>query len=159
MFKLKKRADIAKIVAKLKKHGRKVSFANGCFDIIHVGHVRFLKAARDRGDVLVLGLNSDASVRKLKGAGRPLVNQRERAEIMSAFEFVDYILIFNELTVDKTLQILLPTYHCKGTDYTMDTVPEREMAKKFGIKIAIVGDPKDHSTKDIIKTIVEKYRR
>jgi D-glycero-beta-D-manno-heptose 1-phosphate adenylyltransferase len=158
MSKLKKREDLAKIVAKLKKQGKKVSFANGCFDIIHVGHVRFLKAARDRGDVLVLGLNSDASVRKLKGAGRPLVNQRERAEIMSAFEFVDHILIFNELTVDKTLQILLPTYHCKGTDYTVDTVPEREMAKKYGIKIAIVGDPKDHSTKDIIKTILEKYK-
>jgi rfaE bifunctional protein nucleotidyltransferase chain/domain len=159
MSKLKKREELAKIVAKLKKQGKKVSFANGCFDIIHVGHVRFLKAAREKGDVLVLGLNSDASVRKLKGEGRPLVNQRERAEIMSAFEFVDYIVIFNELTVDKTLQILLPTYHCKGTDYTADTVPEREMAKKFGIKIAIVGDPKDHSTKDIIRTILEKHKK
>lgn len=158
MPKLQKRENLAKIVDKLKKQGKKVSFANGCFDIIHVGHVRFLKAAKDKGDVLVLGLNSDASVRKLKGEGRPLVNQRERAEIMSAFEFVDYIVIFNEQTVDKTLQVLLPTYHCKGTDYTVDTVPEREMAKKFGIKIAIVGDKKDHSTKDIIKTIVEKYK-
>jgi rfaE bifunctional protein nucleotidyltransferase chain/domain len=159
MSKLKKRQDLAKIVAKLKKQGKKVAFANGCFDILHVGHIRFLKAAKAKGDVLVLGLNSDASVRKLKGEGRPLVNQSERAEIMDAFDFVDYIVIFNELTVDKTLQALLPTYHCKGTDYTVDTVPEREMAKKFGIKIAIVGDPKDHSTKDIIKTIVEKYKK
>jgi rfaE bifunctional protein nucleotidyltransferase chain/domain len=107
--------------------------------------------------VLVLGLNSDSSVRKLKGKGRPLVNQDERAEILSAFSCVDYIVIFNELTVDKTLEVLRPTYHCKGTDYTADTVPEKDIAKKLGIKIAIVGDPKDHSTKDIIKNIVEKY--
>jgi rfaE bifunctional protein nucleotidyltransferase chain/domain len=158
MSKLKNRVQLAKIVAKLKKQGKKVAFANGCFDILHVGHIRFLRAARAKGDVLVLGLNSDASVRKLKGIGRPLVNEKERAEIMSAFDFVDYVVIFNELTVDKTLQILLPTYHCKGTDYTVETVPEKEMAKKYGIKIAIVGDPKDHSTKDIIKTIVEKYK-
>ncbi len=158
MSKIKKREDLAKIVAKLKKQGKKVAFANGCFDILHVGHIRFLRAAKAKGDILVLGLNSDSSVRKLKGEGRPLVNQRERAEIMDAFDFVDYIVIFNELTVDKTLQTLLPTYHCKGTDYTVDTVPEKEMAKKFGIKIAIVGDPKGHSTKDIIKTIVEKYK-
>jgi D-glycero-beta-D-manno-heptose 1-phosphate adenylyltransferase len=158
MSKLKNRVQLAKIVAKLKKQGKKVAFANGCFDILHVGHIRFLRAARAKGDVLVLGLNSDASVRKLKGIGRPLVNEKERAEIMSAFDFVDYVVIFNELTVDKTLHILLPTYHCKGTDYTVETVPEKEMAKKYGIKIAIVGDPKDHSTKDIIKTIVEKYK-
>lgn len=158
MSKVKSREALSKIVAKLKKQGKKVAFANGCFDILHVGHIRFLKAAKEKGDILVLGLNSDSSVRKLKGKGRPLVNQRERAEIMSAFEFVDYIVIFNELTVDKTLQVLLPNYHCKGTDYTLDTVPEKEMAKKFGIKIAIVGDSKDHSTKDIIKTIIEKYK-
>jgi rfaE bifunctional protein nucleotidyltransferase chain/domain len=157
MQKLKKREALAKLISKLKKSGKTVAFANGCFDIMHVGHVRFLEAAKARADVLVLGLNSDASVRKLKGKGRPLVNEKERSEILSAFTCVDYIVIFNELTVDKTLAILKPTYHCKGTDYTADTVPEKEIAKKLGIKIAIVGDPKDHSTKDIIKTIVENY--
>jgi rfaE bifunctional protein nucleotidyltransferase chain/domain len=158
MSKIKKRKELAGIIVKLKKQGKKIAFANGCFDILHVGHIRFLKAAKAKADVLVLGLNSDSSVKKLKGNGRPLVNQRERAEIMEAFDFIDYIVIFNELTVDKTLQELLPTYHCKGTDYTVDTVPERKMAKKFGIKIVIVGDAKDHSTKDIIKTILEKYK-
>ena len=132
-------------------------FANGCFDVLHVGHIRFLKGARAKGDVLVLGLNSDSSVRKLKGNGRPLVNQRERAEIMSGFEFIDYVVIFNELTVDKTLKSLLPTYHAKGTDYTKDTVPEKDMAEALGIKIAIVGDRKNHSTTDLIKTVVERY--
>lgn len=158
MSKIKSRTALAKIIAGLKKKGKTVAFANGCFDILHVGHIRFLRAAKAKADYLVLGLNSDSSVRRLKGNGRPLVNQRERAEIMDAFDFIDYIVIFNELTVDKTLQTLLPTYHCKGTDYTADTVPEREMAKKFGIKIAIVGDPKDHSTKDIIRTIIEKHK-
>jgi len=156
--KLTPRPRLAKIVARLKKRGKKVVFANGCFDLLHVGHIRFLKGAKTKGDVLVVGLNSDASVRKLKGRGRPLVNQRERAEILSEFEFIDYIVIFNELTVDKTLETLLPTYHAKGTDYTKNTVPERGIAKKLGIKIAIVGDRKRHSTKDLIKTIVEKYR-
>jgi rfaE bifunctional protein nucleotidyltransferase chain/domain len=157
MEKLKQRNSLAKIISALKKKGKTVSFANGCFDIMHVGHVRFLEAAKSKADVLVLGLNSDLSVRKLKGKGRPLVNQEERAEILSAFSCVDYIVIFNELTVDKTLEALRPTYHCKGTDYTVDTVPEKAIAEKLGIKIAIVGDPKDHSTKDIIKNIVEKY--
>ncbi|MGD0566180.1 MAG: adenylyltransferase/cytidyltransferase family protein [Candidatus Goldiibacteriota bacterium] len=157
MQKLKKREALAKIIAKLKKSGKTAAFANGCFDIMHVGHVRFLESAKAKADVLVLGLNSDASVRKLKGKGRPLVNEGERAEILSAFTCIDYIVVFNELTVDKTLEVLRPTYHCKGTDYTVDTVPEKEIAKKLGIKIAITGDPKDHSTRDIIKTIVEKY--
>ena len=119
--------------------------------------MRFLKGARAKGDVLVLGLNSDSSVRRLKGRGRPLVNETERAEIMSGFEFIDYVVIFRELTVDKTLKTLLPTYHAKGTDYTKDTVPEKDMAKALGIKIAIVGDRKNHSTTDLIKTVVERY--
>ncbi len=157
MSKLKEREALALITAKLKKQGKKVVFANGCFDVLHVGHIRFLKGARAKGDVLVLGLNSDSSVRKLKGNGRPLVNQRERAEIMSGFEFIDYVVIFNELTVDKTLKSLLPTYHAKGTDYTKDTVPEKDMAEALGIKIAIVGDRKNHSTTDLIKTVVERY--
>lgn len=97
-------------------------------------------------------------MRKLKGKGRPLVGEKERAELLAEFECIDYITIFNELTVDKTLEILRPDFHAKGTDYTRDTVPEKDIAKKLGIKIAIVGDRKRHSTKDLIKTIVEKYK-
>ncbi|HPI04681.1 MAG TPA: adenylyltransferase/cytidyltransferase family protein [Candidatus Goldiibacteriota bacterium] len=155
--KIMTREKIGAVAAKLKKKGKKVVFANGCFDILHVGHVRFLKGAKAKGDILVLGLNSDASVRKLKGKGRPLVNQRDRAELMAAFEFVDYVTVFGEQTVEKTLRIIKPDYHAKGTDYTKDTVPEKGIAKELGIKIAIVGDKKNHSTKDIIKTITERY--
>ncbi|PKL90598.1 MAG: D-glycero-beta-D-manno-heptose 1-phosphate adenylyltransferase [Candidatus Goldiibacteriota bacterium HGW-Goldbacteria-1] len=151
------REKIAVIAAKYKKKGKKIVFANGCFDILHVGHVRFLRGARAKGDILVLGLNSDASVRKLKGKGRPLVNQRDRAELMAAFEFVDFVTVFGEQTVEKTLRIIKPDYHAKGTDYTKDTVPEKGIAKELGIKIVIVGDKKNHSTKDVIKTIVERY--
>jgi len=158
MRKLTDRKKLALIIKKLRKKGKKVVFANGCFDIIHVGHTRFLRAARAKGDILVLGLNSDSSVRRLKGRGRPLVNEKERAEILSEFEFVDYIVIFRELTVDKTLEVLRPDFHAKGTDYTRETVPEREIAGKLGIKIAIAGDRKNHSTKDIIKEIVRKSR-
>jgi len=155
--KIMTREKIAVIAAKQKKKGKKIVFANGCFDILHVGHVRFLRGARAKGDILVLGLNSDASVRKLKGKGRPLVNQRDRAELMAAFEFVDYVTVFGEQTVEKTLRIIKPDYHAKGTDYTKDTVPEKDIAKELGIKIVIVGDKKNHSTKDVIKTIVERY--
>jgi rfaE bifunctional protein nucleotidyltransferase chain/domain len=156
--KIKTREQLARIVAKLKKQGRKIVFANGCFDVLHVGHVRFLQGAKAKGDVLILGLNSDASVRKLKGKGRPLVPEKERAELMSAFEFIDYVTIFGEQTVEKTLRIIRPDFHAKGTDYTKDTVPERGIAGELGIKIAIVGDKKNHSTKDLIKTIVERYK-
>jgi rfaE bifunctional protein nucleotidyltransferase chain/domain len=155
--KIMTREKIAVIAAKYKKKGKKIVFANGCFDILHVGHVRFLRGARAKGDILVLGLNSDASVRKLKGKGRPLVNQRDRAELMAAFEFVDFVTVFGEQTVEKTLRIIKPDYHAKGTDYTKDTVPEKGIAKELGIKIVIVGDKKNHSTKDVIKTIVERY--
>ncbi len=158
MSKLKSREQLAGIIRKIKKRGKKVVFANGCFDILHVGHIRFLKGARAKGDVLIVGLNSDNSVRKLKGKGRPLVGAKERAEILSEFEFVDYITVFNELTVDRTLEVLRPDFHAKGTDYTKNTVPERDIAKRLGIKIAIVGDRKRHSTKDLIKTIVDKYK-
>ncbi len=158
MFKILKREKLSKIIESAKKKGKKVVFANGCFDIIHVGHIRFLKAAKARGDILVVGLNSDRSVRRIKGEGRPVINQNDRAFILSSFPFVDYITIFNETDVRKTLEILKPTYHAKGTDYTKDTVPEREISKELGIKIVIAGDKKRHSTKDLIKTIVEKYR-
>ncbi len=158
MRKIRERKSIARKIAALKKKGKKTAFANGCFDIIHVGHVRFLEGAKAKADALVVGINSDSSVRKLKGKGRPLMNEKDRAEIISEFEFVDYVVIFGERTVDKTLKELKPDYHVKGTDYTKDTVPEKEMARGLGIKIAIAGDRKNHSTKDIIKEIVKKGR-
>lgn len=156
--KILKREILGKITEKLKKQGKKVIFANGCFDLIHVGHIRFLKAARAKGDILVVGLNSDESVREIKGLGRPIIKQKDRALILSSFSFVDYITIFNESDVRKTLKIIKPTYHAKGTDYTKETVPEKEISKRLGIKIIIVGDKKRHSTRDLIKTIVEKYK-
>ncbi len=159
MQKIKKREQLKKIIERLKKSGKKIVFANGCFDLIHVGHIRFLKSAKKKGDILVVGINSDSSTRKLKGKGRPIINEKQRAEILASFEFVDYVTIFNEITVEKTLKILKPHYHAKGTDYTKDTVPEREVSLKYGIKIAIVGDKKRHSTKDIIKEILEKYKK
>jgi rfaE bifunctional protein nucleotidyltransferase chain/domain len=158
MVKIIKREKLSKIISKLKNQGKKVVFANGCFDLIHVGHIRFLKAAKAKGDILIVGLNSDSSVRKIKDRGRPIIKQKERAIILSSFYFVDYVTIFNERDVRKTLEILKPDYHAKGTDYTKDTVPEKDISEKYGIKIIIVGDKKKHSTKDLIKTIVEKYK-
>ncbi len=159
MQKIKKREQLKKILEKLKKSGKKIVFANGCFDLIHVGHIRFLKSAKRKGNILVVGINSDISTRKIKGKGRPIINEKQRAEILASFEFVDYVTIFNETTVEKTLKILKPHYHAKGTDYTKDTVPEKDTSLKYGIKIVIVGDKKSHSTKDIIKTILERYKK
>lgn len=158
MHKIIKREKLKRIIEKAKNNGKKIVFANGCFDLVHVGHIRFLKAAKSRGDILIIGLNSDKSVSRLKGNGRPIIKQKDRALILSAFEFVDYVTIFNEKDARKTLEMLQPTYHAKGTDYTKDTVPERKISKKYGIKVIIVGDKKRHSTKDLIKTIVEKYK-
>ncbi len=158
MHKILKRTILKKILDRSKKQSKRIVFANGCFDLIHVGHIRFLKAAKEKGDILVVGLNSDKSVRAIKGKGRPIIKQQDRATILSSFQFVDYITIFNEKDVRKTLKILKPTYHAKGTDYTKETVPEKEISKKLGIKIIIVGDKKSHSTRDLIKTIIKKYK-
>jgi rfaE bifunctional protein nucleotidyltransferase chain/domain len=144
------------IVKQLQKEGKRVVFGNGCFDLLHVGHVRYLEGARQLGDVLVVGLNSDASVRTLKGPHRPLMPEDERAEILSAISFVDYIVLFSELTVEHLLRTLQPDIHCKGTDYTVETVPEREIVSSYGGKTAIVGDSKDHSTQNLIQEIVSK---
>ncbi|MBM3788903.1 MAG: adenylyltransferase/cytidyltransferase family protein [Acidobacteria bacterium] len=137
-------------VAALKAANRKVVLANGCFDLIHVGHIRYLEGARAEGDVLIAAVNSDASVRLLKGEGRPLQPQSERAEIVASFESVDYVHIFNSPTVDALLRELQPDVHAKGTDYTPDTVPERETVRAYGGRVAIVGDPKKHATCDLI---------
>ena len=147
------------VVERLKQVGETIVFANGCFDLLHVGHIRYLEGARRLGDVLIVGLNSDDSVRQLKGLGRPLMPEGERAEILAAISFVDYIVIFDEPTVERLLLQIRPDIHCKGTDYTVDSVPEREVVLSYGGRIAIVGDPKDHSTRDLIREVLKKAGR
>jgi heptosyltransferase-1 len=141
-----------------KARGRTIVLANGCFDLIHVGHVRYLRDARSRGDVLVVALNSDESVRKLKGPGRPILSQEERAEILSSFSFVDHLVLFDEPTVENILLALKPDVHAKGSDYTPETVPERETTKKIGARTAITGGPKVRNTSDILGRIAASGR-
>lgn len=130
-----------------------IAFANGAFDLLHVGHIRYLDAAKREGDRLVVAINSDASVRASKGPTRPILPQADRAELVAALRAVDYVVIFDEPTVAPLLELLKPDVHCKGTDYTVDTVPERETVKAYGGRIAIVGDPKDHSTTDLLSRL------
>jgi rfaE bifunctional protein nucleotidyltransferase chain/domain len=144
------------VVAVLKSAGKTVVFANGCFDLLHVGHIRYLQGARQLGDVLVVGLNSDQSVRRLKGPPRPLMPENERAEILAALACVDYVVIFQELNVEAVLRVLKPDIHCKGSDYTEETIPEREVVRSYGGRVAIAGDPKDHSTRDLIQDILSR---
>ncbi len=145
------------LIARAKSAGQCVVFANGCFDVIHVGHVRYLRGAKAQGDILIVGINSDVSVQALKGKGRPLQSEEERAELLGSMECVDYIAIFDELTVDSLLIRLKPDIHAKGTDYTPESVPERETVRSYGGRVAIVGDPKDHSSRDLIQVILAKY--
>jgi rfaE bifunctional protein nucleotidyltransferase chain/domain len=133
--------------------GRTVAFANGCFDILHVGHIRYLQAAAAEADRLVVAVNNDASVAQLKGPGRPVMAGVDRVEVVAALRSVDYVVLFSELTVGPLLTALRPDVHCKGTDYTPDTVPEREVVRGYGGRIAIVGDPKDHATRDLLARI------
>lgn len=133
--------------------GRRIVLANGCFDILHVGHARYLRAARAEGDLLVVGVNSDAGVLRLKGAGRPILDQQGRAELVAALAAVDYVILFDEPNVEALLTALRPHVHAKGTDYTADTVPERDIAARLGVRVAIVGDPKRHSTRDLLACI------
>ncbi len=156
--KLKKIDELHALVADAKRAGRTVVFANGCFDVLHVGHIRYLQGARAQGHLLIVGINSDRSVRALKGAGRPLQSESERAEIMASFECVDYVLIFDDATVDRVLLELRPDVHAKGTDYSSETVPERETVRSYGGRVAIVGDAKDHSSRDMIASILEIFR-
>lgn len=130
--------------------GRTVAFANGGFDLLHVGHVRYLEAAKQEADVLVVAVNSDTSVRAAKGEGRPVLPESARAELVAALRCVDYVTVFSDATVDRLLTLLKPDVHCKGTDYTPDTVPERDTVRAYGGRIAIVGDPKDHSTTSLL---------
>lgn len=144
------RKELIERVASAKADGARVVFANGCFDVLHVGHVRYLVGAKELGDVLVVGINSDEQVAIQKGAGRPVLPATERAEIVAALESVTYVTIFDEPTVEELLLALKPDIHAKGTDYTTDTVPERDVVRSYGGQVAIVGDPKDHSTSAII---------
>jgi rfaE bifunctional protein nucleotidyltransferase chain/domain len=132
---------------------KRIVLANGCFDTLHVGHSRYLASARQQGDILIVGVNSDASVRKLKGPGRPVLDESARALLVAALRSVDYVVIFGEPNVEALLEELRPHVHAKGTDYTADSVPEREVAARLGIQVAIVGDPKDHSTRDLFDFI------
>ncbi|MEO8361119.1 MAG: adenylyltransferase/cytidyltransferase family protein [Vicinamibacteria bacterium] len=142
--------------AEARRAGKTVVLANGCFDLLHVGHTRYLQGARAEGDVLIVGINADASVRKLKGEGRPLQNQDDRALLVAALHVVDSVVIFPEDTVENLLLTLKPDVHCKGTDYTPETVPERDIVKSYGGRIAIVGDPKDHNTSTLLTQLSAK---
>jgi len=155
--KIKSLAALSKIVAEAHREGKKVVLANGCFDLIHVGHIRYLQAARKKGDMLIVAINSDRSVRQLKGPGRPLLPEKERAYILSSFWFVDYVTIFHQTTVDHLLEKLRPDLHAKGSDYRPETVPEKETARKLGIKVVIVGGPKIRSTSTVIKNLARKF--
>ncbi|HEX6323402.1 MAG TPA: adenylyltransferase/cytidyltransferase family protein [Vicinamibacterales bacterium] len=146
-------AALAARMAADREAGLTHAFANGCFDLLHVGHVRYLEAARAEADRLVVAVNADTSVAELKGPGRPLMPERERAELIAGLAAVDYVVIFADRTVDRLLQALKPAVHCKGTDYTPDTVPERDIVRAYGGRTAIVGDPKDHATRDLIQRI------
>ena len=136
-----------------KRHARRIVLANGCFDALHVGHIRYLEGARREGDVLVVGVNADSSVCKLKGSGRPILDEIARAQLVAALRCVDYVVLFAEPNVEPLLEELLPDVHAKGTDYTAETVPERAVAERLGIRVAIVGDPKDHSTRELLDSI------
>ena len=144
------REELVRRVKAAREAGARIVLANGCFDVLHVGHVRYLAGARELGDVLVVGINSDEQVAIQKGDGRPVLSATERAEIVAALEPVTYVTIFNEPTVEELLLALKPDVHAKGTDYTTDTVPERDVVRSYGGQVAIVGDPKDHSTSAIL---------
>ncbi|MGE0813615.1 MAG: adenylyltransferase/cytidyltransferase family protein [Vicinamibacterales bacterium] len=149
------RDALAAWVAAERGAGRTIAFANGVFDLLHVGHLRYLEGARREADVLVVAVNDDASVRALKGPDRPLLAAADRAELVAALRAVDAVVIFPESTVGPLLELLRPDVHCKGTDYTVDSVPEREIVRAYGGRTAIVGDPKDHSTRDLLRSIRE----
>lgn len=139
-----------------RSRGLTIVLANGCFDLLHVGHIRYLEGAKALGGLLVVGINSDRQVTNLKGSNRPFMPENERAEMVAAFRFVDAVTIFDEPTVEELLLSIRPDFHAKGTDYTTETVPERAIVRKYGGRVAIVGDPKDHSSTGLISVVSEK---
>jgi rfaE bifunctional protein nucleotidyltransferase chain/domain len=146
------------LAARLRAEGRRVVLANGCFDLLHVGHIRYLNGARALGDVLFVGLNSDAAVARLKGPGRPLMPAAERAELLASLRAVDHVVVFDEDTADRLVTLVRPDVHAKGTDYSEATVPEAASVRAVGGRVAIVGDPKDHATRDLIRRITSTFR-
>jgi len=146
-------AELVEAVARDRAAGRTISFANGCFDLLHVGHVRYLQGAAAEADRLIVAVNGDESVRALKGSGRPILPAADRAELVAALRGVHYVLIFEDATVERLLRLLKPDVHCKGTDYTVDSVPERASVQSYGGRTAIVGDAKDHATRDLLARI------
>jgi len=150
--------ELLALIAADRAAGRTIAFANGCFDLLHVGHVRYLRAARKLGDVLFVGINSDAAVARLKGRGRPLMPAAERAEILLSLREVDHVVVFEEDTADRLVASLRPHVHAKGTDYRPGSVPEAATVQAVGGRIEIVGDPKDHSSRDLIARILEQFR-
>lgn len=152
-------ADIAETVSLARTTGSTIVLANGCFDLFHVGHARYLAGAKEVGDILVVGINADRQARILKGDGRPFIPEKERAELVASLKCVDFVTIFDEPTVETLIRTLKPDFHAKGTDYTVDNVPEREIVREYGGKVAIVGDPKDHSTTELLARMKEEERR
>jgi rfaE bifunctional protein nucleotidyltransferase chain/domain len=145
--------EVRRRVEEARAAGRTVAFANGCFDVLHVGHVRYLEGARAEADVLVVGVNGDGSVRRLKGEGRPVLPEGDRALLVAAVRAVDHVVVFADDDVARLLLALRPDVHCKGTDYTPDTVPERDVVRSYGGRVAIVGDPKNHDTRVLLQRI------
>ncbi|RLA91234.1 MAG: D-glycero-beta-D-manno-heptose 1-phosphate adenylyltransferase [Deltaproteobacteria bacterium] len=154
---IKDRNKLKIILEKEKKKGKTIVFANGCFDLFHVGHLRYLEGAKEQGDILVVAINDDNSIKKQGKKGRPIIPLKERMEILESLEAVDYIIPFSEQRVDNLLSYFMPHIHAKGTDYREETVPERETVLSYGGKIKIVGDPKQHSTTDLIKRIKNTF--
>ena len=152
-------AELRKLRKNYRDENKQVVFANGCFDILHVGHTRYLSSAKKLGDILIVGLNSDNSVQAIKGAGRPILNEEDRILIIASLGVVNHVFIFNEISADSVLKTLQPDIHAKGTDYLEISVPERDTVRSYGGKVAIVGDPKSHSTRDIIKHIKKIYAK
>jgi D-glycero-beta-D-manno-heptose 1-phosphate adenylyltransferase len=148
--------DLADALARERAAGRTIAFANGCFDVLHVGHIRYLQGAAREADILVVGVNGDESVAGLKGAGRPVMNESERAEIIAAIRGVSYVTIFRERSPARLIGDLKPDVHCKGTDYTPDSVPEAQVVRSYGGRVAIVGDPKDHSTTELLEKLRQR---
>ena len=151
--------EAAALAERLRAAGHRIVLANGCFDLLHVGHIRYLAAARRLGDVLFVGINSDDAVTRLKGAGRPLMPVSERAELLAALRAVDHVVVFDDDTADALIRAIKPHVHAKGTDYTETSVPERATAQAVGAATAITGDPKHHATRDVIATIVARFSR
>jgi rfaE bifunctional protein nucleotidyltransferase chain/domain len=146
-------AEVQARVEEARRAEKTVALANGCFDVLHVGHVRYLQGARREADVLVVGVNGDDSVRKLKGPGRPVLGEHDRAMLVAALRAVDHVVVFGENDVTRLLLALRPDVHCKGTDYTPETVPEKDVVRSYGGRVAIVGDPKDHDTRSLLRRI------